>query len=414
MTTSTDAPRFDPLDPSFVESPYATYAVLRDEDPVHWSDLLWGWVITRYDDVAAILADPSMSSDINNATPNPLTELEIAGLEQRARASQTIVHLDEPDHGRVRKLMAEPFRVREVTKLGSLIDLRVGEALDRLREEYGAGPVEFDLVAELNYPLPVEIFSEWLGVPEESHPQFRYWTSWVARSRDPMSLAEREEFYDALDSMYDYLAEQAEVKRRAPTDDLLTYLVHAEEGGAGLTEDELMSQLITLYMAGHEPTAGLVGNGVLALLRQPDQLDLLRSDASLLRNGVSELLRYDGPNQFVRRISTQPTVVSGKELPGGSVLYTGLASGNRDPRKWGPTADVVDVTRADASQHLQFGGGIHLCLGSHLARLQAERFLGTYLSRLEGLELAGEPVWSNRMFIRGLSSLPVRATITPG
>ena len=409
----TDTPRFDPFDPAFVESPYDTYERLRDEDPVHWSELLWGWVVTRYDDVSRVLTEPSMSSDIHRATPNPLTELEIAGLATRARASQTIVHLDDPDHARVRKLMAEPFRVREVSKLGPLVDLRVGEALDRLHRRDGEGPVELDLVAELNYPLPVEIFSEWLGMPEESHPQFREWTSWVARSRDPMSLEERDRLYDALDAMYDYLAAMADEKRRTPTDDLLSYLVQAEEDGSVLTEDELMSQLITLYMPGHAPTAGLVGNAVLALLRHPDQLERLRADPSLLRNAVLELLRYDGPNQFVRRISTEPMELGGRRIPGGSVLYTGLASGNRDPRKWGPTADVVDVTRPDAKDHLQFGGGIHLCLGSHLARLQAERFLGAYLTRLEGLELAGDPVWSTRMFIRGLASLPVRCRIAP-
>jgi cytochrome P450 len=405
-------PTFDPFDPAFVESPYETYALLRDEDPVHWSELLWGWVVTRYDGVSRVLTEPTMSSDINKATPNPLSELEIAGLATRARASSTIVHLDDPDHARVRKLMAEPFRVREVSKLGPLIEARVEGALDRLHERHGDDLVELDLVAELNYPLPVEIFSEWLGMPEESNPQFREWTSWVARSRDPMSLEERDQLYDALDAMYDYLAAMAAEKRRSPTDDLLSYLVAAEEDGSVLSEDELMSQLITLYMAGHEPTAGLVGNAVLALLRQPDQLELLRADPSLLRNAVLEMLRYDGPNQFVRRISTEPMELGGREIPGGSVLYTGLASGNRDPRRWGPTADVVDVTRPDAKDHLQFGAGAHLCLGSHLARLQAERFLGAYLARLADLELAGEPVWSTRMFIRGLNSLPVRCRIT--
>jgi cytochrome P450 len=248
-------------------------------------------------------------------------------------------------------------------------------------------------------------------MPEESNPQFRYWTSWVARSRDPMSLEEREQLYEALGAMYLYLEEHAEARRTAPTDDLLSYLVHTEDGGERMSHEELMSQLVTLYMAGHEPTAGLVGNGVLALLSQPDQLDRLRREPELLRNGVSELLRFDGPNQFVRRITTQPLTVGGIEIPAGAVLFPGLASANRDPRRWGPTADRVVVDRPDAHQHLQFGSGIHACLGSHLARLQAERFLGAFLRRLEGLELAGEPVWSTRMFIRGLASLPVRCSI---
>jgi cytochrome P450 len=411
--TTTDPTPFDPLDPTYVEWPYPAYARLRDEDPVHWSDLLSGWIVTRFDDVAAILRDPSMSSDIHKATPNPTIDLEMEGLLEHGQATQTIVHLDDPDHARVRKLMAEPFRVREVNRLASLIEQRVDGAIDRLRDERGAGEVDLDLIADLAYPLPVEIFSEWLGVPEEANPQFRIWTSWVARSRDPMSQEEHVELFEALGAMYVYLAEQAELKRQAPTGDLLSYLVHAEAEGEGLSTDELMSQLITLYMAGHEPTAGLVGNGILALLRQPDQLARLQVEPVLIRNAVSELLRFDGPNQFVRRITTQPTRVGDVEVPAGSVLFPGLASANRDPRRWGPTAEQVVVDRADADQHLQFGGGVHACLGAHLARLQAELFVRAILGRLGGIELAGEPVWSTRMFIRGLSSLPVRCTIAP-
>jgi cytochrome P450 len=411
VSTSTEPVEFNPLDPAFIADPYPSYARLRDEDPVHWSELLQGWVITRYDDVAAVLRDPSMSSDIHNAAPTSITELELEGLRQHSRASRTVVHLDDPDHTRVRKLMAEPFRVREVSRLGSLVDQRVTAALDRLHAERGDAETTLDLIGDLAYPLPVEVFSEWLGVPEEANPQFREWTSWVARSRDPMPPEEREQLYVALDAMYLYLQDQAEAKRRAPAGDLLSYLVHAEDEGDRLSHDELMSQLITLYMAGHEPTAGLVGNGILALLGHPDQLARLRAEPDLLRNAVSELLRYDGPNQFIRRITTQPTPVGEVELPAGAVLYVGLASGNRDPRRWGDDADAVVVDRADAGQHLQFGAGPHVCLGSHLARLQAERFLGAFLARLDGLALAGDPVWSTRMFIRGLSSLPVRARV---
>jgi cytochrome P450 len=415
VTTTTGPPRFDPLDPAFVASPYEQYADLRDADPVHWSDLLWGWVLTRYDDVAAVLRDPTMSSDIRNATPTPIVELELEGLAQNGRASRTIVHLDDPDHARVRKLMAEPFRVREINRLGGLVERHVAAALDRLRARFGDGedPTTIDLVGDLAYPLPVEIFSAWLGMPEESAPQFRQWTGWVARSRDPMPPDERAEFYAALDNMHDYLVAEAEARRRAPTGDLLSYLVHTEDGDEQLTHDELMSQLVTLYMAGHEPTASLVATGVLALLRHPSQLDRLRADPGLLRNAVSELLRYDGPNQFIRRITTQPTRLGGIDVPAGAVLYVGLASANRDPRRWGADADAVVIDRPDAGQHLQFGGGAHACLGSHLARLQAERMIAAFLGRLDDLELDGEPVWSTRMFIRGLHSLPVRCSIRP-
>ena len=173
-----------------------------------------------------------------------------------------------------------------------------------------------------------------------------------------------------------------------------------------------MSQLVTLYMAGHEPTAGLVGNGVLGLLAQPDELARLRDEPALMHNAVSELLRFDGPNQFVRRITTQPTRRR-RRRAARPVRCCSLVS---RPRTAIPGAGATRPTRSSSTartpnQHLQFGGGMHACLGSHLARLQAERFLGAFLSRLDGLELAGDPVWSTRMFIRGLSSLPVRCSV---
>ena len=398
--------RFNPFDPAYVASPYETYEVLRDEDPVHWSELLHGWVLTRFDDVNTVLREPSMSSDIRRAITTPVTAMEIDGMKEHARATRTIVHLDDPDHTRVRKLMAEPFRVREIDRLQALVDERVAAAIDRL-----AGRTEIDLVADVAYPLPVEIFSHWLGMPDEAAPQFRDWTNWTARSRDPLSPEDRDEMYAAMDAMYDYLEAQAELKRQAPADDLLSYLVHAEEDGEQLDHDELMSQLVTLYIAGHEPTASVVANGMLALLRQPDQLARLRQEPGLMRNAVCEFLRFDGPNQFIRRVTTQPMILSGVEVPAGAVLYVGLASANRDPRRWGPDADRVAVDRPDAGQHVQFGGGPHACLGSHLARLQAERMLAAILDRLDPVELAGDPVWSTRMFIRGLHALPVRCEV---
>ena len=374
MSTTTGPIRFDPFDPAFTTSPYEQYARLRDEDPVHWSELLWGWVITRYDDVATVLREPTMSSDVARATPTPITELELQALADHVRAARTIVHLDDPDHGRVRRLMAEPFRVREVDRLRTLIDERVAAAADRLAAQQRDSHVgRIDLVADFAYPLPVEIFSSWLGVPEEDAPQFRTWTSWVARSRDPLPAEERAEFFAALDAMYDHLDAQVALRRQHPRGDLLTHLVTAEIDGQRLAHDELMAQLVTLYMAGHEPVASLLGSGTLALLHAPDQLHQLRSDPDLLRNGVSELLRYDGPNQFVRRILTRPTVVGDTELPAGEVIYASPASANRDPRRWGETAEEVHVDRPDAGQHLQFGAGVHACLS---ARERAASSLG--------------------------------------
>ena len=410
--TGAAAVAFDPLAEGFAESPYEQYARLRDHDPVHRSELLQGWVVTRYDDVGKLLRDPSVSSDIHHATPNPLTVMELELLSEQPRASRTIVLMDDPDHARIRALMAEPFRPREIEKLRERVTTRIDRAVDRLREQHGGDRTELDLVGEFAYPLPVEIFSEMLGMPEEDSPRFRYWAQCVARMVDPiMGAEERAECTRGLDEMYAYLEDQADRKRADPSDDLMSTLVHAEIDGERLSQEDLVAQLVTLYMAGHEPTASLVAAGTLALLREPDQLARLRADRGLLRNAVSEFLRFDGPNHFVRRITTRPTVVGDTELPAGAVIYASPASANRDPRRWGDDADHVRVDRADASQHLQFGAGVHACLGSHLARLQAEIAFTAILDRLDHLELAGHPDWGNRMFIRGLTALPVRCVI---
>lgn len=410
--TSTPAV-FDPLAEGYAESPYEQYAGLRDHDPVHRSELLHGWVVTRFDDVGRLLRAADVSSDIHNATPTPLTVLELDQLAEQPRASRTIVLRDDPDHARIRALMAEPFRPREIEKLRDRVTLRINGAFDRLREHHGSGRVELDLVGEFAYPLPVEIFSEMLGMPEEDGPSFRYWTQCVARAVDPiLSAAEREECLRGLDEMYAYLEDQAERKRAEPMNDLMSALVHAEVDGERLSQEDLVAQLVTLYMAGHEPTASVIAAGTLALLREPDELARLRADRSLLRNAVCEFLRFDGPNHFVRRITTRPTTVGTTELPAGSVVYASPASANRDPRRWGDDADRLRVDRSDASQHLQFGAGGHACLGSHLARLQAEIAFGAILDRITDLELAGTPEWGNRMFIRSLNTLPITCRIS--
>lgn len=408
------APTLDPFAPGFADDPYQQYARLREADPVHRSPTMFGWVVTRFDDVGALLRDPTVSSDIHHATPTPATVLELELLAEAPRASETVVLMDDPDHARVRKLLAAPFRPREVERLRASVTARTERAVDDLFERYGPGPVELDLVADLAYPLPVETFSDILGLPDEDHERFRYLSGMVARTTDPlMSRAERAECMAALDEMHAYLEGAAEATRRHPGDDLMSELVHAQVDGEVLTHTELIAQLVTLYLAGHEPVTSILAAGTLALVRHPDQFARLRAEPNLLRGAVSELLRYDGPNQFVRRITTRPTVVGEVELPAGEVIYASPAAANRDPARWGDTADQVVVDRPDAGQHLQFGAGVHACLGSHLARSQAEIAFAAILARLDDIELAGDPVWNARMFIRGLDRLPIRCTIRP-
>lgn len=407
--TNTPTAIFNPLEEGFVDWPYEQYAALRREDPIHYSDLLMGWVLTRYEDVSRVLREADISSDIENANPTPMVLAERKRRDDSPLGGRTLVLLDDPDHRRLRNLLAAPFRFREIEKLREQIAKRVNGTLDKISQQ---GPTTtFDLVADFSYPLPVEIFCEMLGIPDEDHPQFRYWTNCVARSLDPLITAdERDECEAGIESMYRYLEAQAEEKRSNPTDDLMSSLVLAEEDGVRLTHEELMAQLLTLYVAGHEPTAGLVGNGMLAMLQSGEQWRLLTSQPDLLKHAVNELLRFDGPNQFVRRIALADLDFEHGRINKGDVIYASPASANRDEDQWGPTAANLDITRADSANHLQFGAGIHTCLGVHLAKLQAEIFIGALIERCPVLELAGEHKFSTRMVIRGLASLPVRAT----
>jgi cytochrome P450 len=393
---------FDPFEQGFVQSPYEQYARLRARDPVHWSELLEGWVLTRHDDVVALLRDPTISVELDNARATGVIAMQRARQARTGRTSDTLVLRDDPDHNRLRKLLQRPFGPRPVEALRAMIAERVDGAMAGL-----APRGEMDVVGDFAYPLPVAVFNEMLGLPDEDAPRVRQWIQAVARMLDPVIDDDEHARCQALmNEMYDHLDDVIEVKRAAPADDVLTALVQAEEDGDRLTRDELVAQVVTLYVAGHEPTMSLIGNGLLALLRQPEQLALLRSQPDLLPNAVNELLRFDGPNQFVRRIAVQPTVIGGRPVAAGDVIYAAVGAANRDPERWAEP-DRVQVDRPDAAHHVQFGSGVHHCLGSHLARLQAEVALGALVFRLEDVALAGEPVWSERMVIRGLQSLPV-------
>jgi cytochrome P450 len=197
-------------------------------------------------------------------------------------------------------------------------------------------------------------------------------------------------------------------KREHPADDLLSAMIAAEEHGDVLTDEELAAQTVLIYLAGHETTVNLIGNGVLALLRHPDQLALLRADPSLDTNAVEELLRYDSPVQMSRRITLTDVEVGGKTIPAGAFVVLSLASANRDAQLWGDQADTVDLGRADAPQHLSFGGGHHFCLGAVLARIEAQVAIGRLVRRFPELTADGEPVWNGRINLRGLDRLPLR------
>jgi len=401
---------FDPFEPGFDAWPYDQYRRLRDQDPVHWSDLLCGWVLTRYDDVTRVLRDPRVSSELERADSSAVVDLLLARQQRRPQEGTTVVLMDDPEHARLRRLLQAPFTARSIEQLRSSVERRVTARLDELAPR---GTME--LITDFAYPLPVAVFCEMLGFPDEANERFRRWTAAVAQSLD---LVITDEEYDAcmelLGEMEEYLAEMAELKRAHPGEDVLSALVTAEIDGERLSEGDLIAQLVTLYVAGHEPTTALIGNGTVGLLAHPDQLARLQADPALVPNAVQELLRYDGPNQFVRRIALEPMTYGDRDIRPGQVLYLGVGAANHDPERWGDRADEVVVDRPDAAQHLQFGGGIHHCLGAHLARLQAEVALGALLARLRDLRLDGEPVWSGRTTLRSVAQVPLAYASAPG
>jgi cytochrome P450 len=408
--SATASATFDPLEPGFLESPYEQYARLRAHDPVHWSELLEGWVVTRYDDVAALLRDPTSSTsvEIENANPTRLVVGERTRMREANREAHTLVLRDDPDHNRLRKLLQRPFGPRQIEGLRQMVRERVDAALAELAPR-GA----MDVIDDFAYPLPVGVFCEMFGIPDEDSPKVREWIGAVARNLDPvLSREEREHTQQLIDELYEYLDGQIDLKRAHPADDVMTQLVQPDADGDVMTRDELVAQIVTIYVAGHEPTTSLIGTGLLALLRHPDQLALLRAQPELLPNAIHELLRYDGPNQFVRRIALREMTLGERTVAAGDVLYVCVGAANRDPARWGDP-DTVRIDRSDAAHHLQFGAGIHTCVGTHLARLQAEIALGALVTGLDDVELAAEPAWSDRMVLRGLRSLGVAFSPKP-
>lgn len=415
--TATPAP-FDPFAPGFFDDPYPTYARMRVEDPVHASPL-GPWILFRHDDANRLLRDASLSVDVRKAIEvNPgerrrRTEL-LAELfpGREPRESTSILDIDPPDHTRLRRLVSKVFTPRRVEDLRPLVRRLVDEHLDAVAEQG-----EMDLIADLAFPLPFTVISEMLGMPDADRDQLRAWSHAVVQLLDlTITPDEARVAFLAADAMRDHVVDAIAWKRANPGDDLLTALVQAEDDGDVLSEQELLDQVVLLFIAGHETTVNLIGNGTAALLAHPDQLERWRDDPTLDTNAVHELLRYDSPVQFSRRIALAPLHIDGRDITPGTFVMTCLGGANRDPAVFGPDADRLDLGRPSASAHLSFGSGTHYCLGSALARLEGGEALAGLIRRFDGLSAADpdHPAWNGRLVLRGLESLALRFRPGPG
>jgi cytochrome P450 len=402
-------PMLNPFAPGYFDNPYEQYKAVREQDPVHHSPIGM-WALFRYDDVYRVLRDPHLSVEERHANlpppviPDDLQEL-FATREQRG--NHTMLNLDPPDHHRLRRLVSKVFTPRMIENLRPRVSQLVDEHLDAV---VARGTGEMDVIADLAFPLPFIIISEMLGIPDDAdRAQLREWSGAIVKGFDPiLSPDEMRELMLASDALWTRATELVSWKRTNPGDDLLTAMIAAEDEGDRLSQEELVEQLILLYIAGHETTVNLIGNGTLALLRNRGQLELLQHDASVQPTFVDELLRFDGPVQMSRRITLADYEIDGNHIERGTMLMTALGSANRDPGRWGDTADELDLGRADANQHVAFGGGVHSCLGAHLARVEGAEAITRLVTRFPQMELATDtPEWNGRIVIRGLNRLPI-------
>jgi cytochrome P450 len=392
------------LDDAFIQDPHDLYGRLRREEPTTRVTTPRGlklWLVTRYDEARAVLTDPTISK-----SPEKVAKL-FGSLGGRAYAQSLVGHMlnsDPPDHTRLRKLVNKAFTTGTIDRLRPRIEQITDELLDELAKHDRA-----DLLDSYAFLLPVTVICELLGVPRSDRDEFREWSDIL------MSAAEWEKLAAASASMAAYLTGLIDRKRAEPADDMITALVQASDEGDHLSEQELVSMSFLLLVAGHETTVNLIGNGVYALLRNPDQLAQLRADPSLLPGAIEEFLRFDSPVDLTTlRVTTVPVQVGEVVVPADEVVMVSLVSANRDLDRF-DRADELDVARK-AAGHLAFGHGIHYCLGAPLARLEGQVAIGKLIDRFPDLALAVDPAgmrWRFSTLMHGLESLPVRLTSRP-
>ena len=400
--------RYDLYSPEFRATTHQTYARMREESPVHLQPGLDGetliWFVTRYEDVVAVLTDKRFVLDPKLAlTPAELEELEAGSpLPTDERVNTNLLAMDGDDHRRVRQLVTTAFTPRIVEQLRPRIQQIADELIDKVQAR---GSME--LVDEFAFPLPITVIAELLGIPVEDRDRFRTWSNSFVLP--PVTDELREQFLRHTDEFVAYLDDLFAERRAAPTDDLVSALVQAEEQGDRLSQNELRSMGVLLIVAGHETTVSLITNAVRALLSNPDQLVAMRSDPSLVRGAVEELLRYDSPvERSLSRWAAADVEVGGKLVRRGEHVIAVLGSANRDPAQFADP-ETLDVRRNEC-KHVGFGRGPHYCLGAPLARLEAEIALQTLFERLPNLRLTiaeDDLYWRPIPFFRSLAELPV-------
>ena len=372
----------------FLSDPYPLYDLVRSENPVHWNESDKHWYMTRYDDVMAMLKDSRLSSNRIRAIASDLpkeTQEKVTPLIDAI--SSFMLQSDPPSHTRMRGLVNKAFTPHMVENMRARIQYLVDGMLDDVQGNSG-----MDVLADLAIPMPGIVISDMLGVPSEDQPQFKKWsadiTGHYVASGSNVSVSDLYELSQkSFFELSDYFRVIIETLRGNPKDNLLSAMVEAEEAGDKLTTDELIANCVLLMFAGNETTTNLIGNGMLALLQNPEQLRMLQSDAGLIGPAVEELLRYDSPVQKTARTAIVDIEIGGKVIKAGDLVMMAYGSANRDPEQF-EDPNRLDINRAD-NRHLAFAQGIHYCLGSALARIEGQIAINTLINRMPDIKLAG-------------------------
>ena len=374
---------YDPTSSDILNDPYDTYDRLRAKDPVHRMRLINGWVLTRYEDVDMVLRDHRRFSKND-------------GQEDEYRS---MLHHDPPDHTRLRALVSKAFTPRAVREIHPRVQRIVDDLLDDLD-----GKDRFDLIEMFAFPMPVTVIAEMLGVPAQDMDKFKHWSNDVSLTIEPSLRADQIRRVErATEELYGYFEGILEERRREPQDDMITDLLNAEDEGDKLTREELLGTLVLLLVAGNETTRNLIGNGMRALLKHPEQLQRLRDNPELLDSAIDEILRYDSPVQLDGRLAHSEVEVAGQRIGAGQRVLCAIGAANRDPSAFSDP-HKLDIGRSEKS-HIAFGRGIHHCLGAPLAMLEARAAFSAFLDRFSVIRLESEPVYREQVVLRGVEEL---------
>jgi pimeloyl-[acyl-carrier protein] synthase len=389
------------LEPEVLANPYPLFAQLRTEDPVHWDPYLHSWIVTRYADVVTVLREFSAA---RTPTPEQLSAMGLSRLNPLARVMvRQMLFLDPPDHSRIRGLAACAFTPQRVAALKQRIQQLTDSLLDQVQPSG-----RMDVIADLGEPLPAIITSELLGISPEHALTLKKWSADFAEmlgnfqhnpDRIPSMLL-------TIENLTGFFRKAVDEQKKAPRPGLIHSLIKAEVEGDRLTDDEIIANAIITMVGGLETTTNLVGNGILTLLRHPDQLNRLREDPSIIAPAVEELLRYESPSQHTARLAPAEVELGGKKIRKRQAVIAVMAAGNRDPERF-PDPDRLDLTRED-NRHLAFGWAAHFCFGAPLARIEGQIAIGTLLRRFPNLALLPTRItWRTNLGLRGLTALPI-------